>query len=211
MGSETCATCHEKETKHFKMASHAKISIPSDGGKTIEGCEMCHGPGSLHADAGGGKGVFINTPGKDSSACFACHSEKRAEFNLPFHHPVLEGKMSCSDCHDPHGESKTWTGTSLESINEKCFECHKEQRGPFVFEHEAMREGCTSCHQVHGSITDKMLLARDNNLCLRCHTQTAAVTIGNSGHGGRLPSGTCFSGGCHTGVHGSNFNDHLRS
>ena len=95
-------------------------------------------------------------------------------------------------------------------INEACYKCHKEQRGPFVWEHEALREGCATCHKVHGSIHEKMLVVRDNNLCLRCHTQANFPTIGKQNHGGRLPQGTCFSAGCHTAVHGSNFDDHLR-
>ncbi|MDO8730166.1 MAG: cytochrome c3 family protein [Candidatus Omnitrophota bacterium] len=210
IGSESCAACHAKEAKEFKRSTHARISIPE--GVQAQSCEMCHGPGSLHAAAGGGKGVGgIINPRKDPSACFACHLDKKAEFKLPFRHPVMEGKMSCADCHSAHGEEiRPWTATSMEGVNEACFKCHKEQRGPFAWEHEALREGCTTCHKVHGSIHDKMLVARDNNLCLRCHTQVNFPTIGKQAHGGRLPQGTCFSAGCHTAVHGSNFDDHLR-
>ncbi|MBI3088278.1 MAG: hypothetical protein HYY91_05280 [Candidatus Omnitrophica bacterium] len=177
-----------------------------------QGCEMCHGPGSLHVEAGGGRGVGgIINPRKDPSTCFACHLDKKAEFRLPYHHPLLEGKMSCADCHNAHApDVRPWSATSLKDINEACFRCHKEQRGPFVWEHEALREGCTTCHKVHGSIHEKMLLVRDVNLCLRCHTQTNFPTIGGSSHSGRLNQGTCFSAGCHTAPHGSNFDEHLR-
>ena len=210
VGSETCSACHDKQYKEFKLSTHQRIAIPKGDGK-VEGCEMCHGPGSLHVAAGGGKGNHIINPKKDPSTCFACHMEKKAEFQLPYHHPVLEGKMSCADCHTAHGEEvRPWTATSLKDVNEACFKCHKEQRGPFVWEHEALGEGCTTCHKVHGAITDKMLIARDANLCLRCHTQVSFPTIGRSGHGGRLPQGTCFSAKCHTAVHGSNFDEHLR-
>src|SRR3989338_7766255 len=168
---------------------------------------MCHGPGSLHVDAGGGRGTHIINPKKDPTACFACHTDKKLQFRLPHHHPVLEGKMSCSDCHSAHGEDvKPWSATTMEGVNEACAKCHKDQTDPFVWGHEALKEGCTTCHQVHGSINDKMLLARDNNLCLRCHTQTNFPTIGASSHSSRLTS-TCFSAGCHTAVHGSNFDD----
>ena len=172
VGSETCASCHTKQAKEFAHSTHARINIPGDTIKA-QGCEMCHGPGSLHVAAGGGRGVGgIVNPRKDPSACFACHLDKKAEFRLPHHHPLLEGKMSCIDCHSAHGEEvRPWSATSMKDINEACFRCHKEQRGPFVWEHEALREGCTTCHKVHGSIHEKMLVARDNNLCLRCHTQ----------------------------------------
>ena len=209
VGSETCGACHDKEVKEFKTSTHARVSVPGEG-MEIQSCEMCHGPASLHVDAAGGKGNILN-PKKDVATCFQCHSDKKMEFNRPFHHPVLEGKMNCTACHSPHGtDVRPWSATTLKGINETCFNCHKEQRGPFVFEHEAVREGCTTCHQVHGSIHAKMLVARDNNLCLRCHTQMNFPTIGKQAHGGRLPTGTCFTAGCHTAVHGSNFDDHLR-
>jgi predicted CXXCH cytochrome family protein len=211
VGAETCAGCHAQQWKEFEHSTHARISIPGEQAKA-QGCEMCHGPGSLHVEAGGGRGVGgIINPRKDPSSCFACHLDKKAEFRLPHHHPLLEGKMSCADCHNAHApDVRPWSSTSLKDINEACFRCHKEQRGPFVWEHEALREGCTTCHKVHGSIHEKMVVARDNNLCLRCHTQVNFPTIGKSNHGSRLPSGSCFSAGCHTAVHGSNFDEHLR-
>lgn len=214
VGTETCAACHAAQFKEFQHSTHARIAVPGEPGQVgAQGCETCHGPGSLHVAAGGGRGVGgIINPRKDPSTCFACHLDKKAEFRLPYHHPVLEGKMSCADCHTPHGlEVRPWTATTMKDINEACFKCHKEQRGPFVWEHEALREGCTTCHKVHGSIHEKMLLVRDNNLCLRCHTQVNFPTIGKSSHAGRLPQGTCFSAACHTAVHGSNFDDHLRN
>ena len=211
VGTETCAACHAKQYQEFRHSTHSRISVPGESAYA-QGCEMCHGPGSLHVEAGGGRGVGgIINPRKDPSTCFACHLDKKAEFRLPYHHPVLEGKMGCTDCHTPHApEVRPWSATSLKDINEVCFRCHKDQRGPFVNEHEALREGCTTCHKVHGSIHEKMLLVRDANLCLRCHTQTNFPTIGGSGHSSRLNQGTCFSAGCHTAVHGSNFDEHLR-
>ncbi|MCA9408497.1 MAG: hypothetical protein KC733_07395 [Candidatus Omnitrophica bacterium] len=206
---ETCVLCHDEEHKEFSLSPHSRITFESDSGEA-QGCEMCHGPGSIHADAGGGKDNIFN-PRKNPELCFQCHTDKKAEFNLPFRHPVLEGKMSCADCHSSHGvDAQPWTSTSIEGTNGACFKCHKSQQGPFVFEHEALREGCTTCHKVHGSIHDKMLVIRDNNLCLRCHTQSDFPAIGDSDHAGRLTRGTCFSGGCHTAIHGSNFDDHLR-
>lgn len=210
VGTETCAMCHEKEYKEFQLATHSRINVKDAGEGVVEGCEMCHGPGSAHSDAGGGKGNILN-PRRNPETCFQCHLDKKAEFQLPHHHPVLEGKMACADCHSSHGtEARPWTSTSMEDVNEACFKCHKEQRGPFVWEHEALREGCTTCHKVHGSIQEKMLIVRDSNLCLRCHVQENFPTIGKSGHSARLPGGTCFSAGCHTAMHGSNFDDHLR-
>jgi len=211
VGTETCAACHAKQFQEFKQSTHARIAIPGDVG-FAQGCETCHGPGSLHVAAGGGRGVGgIINPSKDPSSCFECHLDKKAEFRLPYHHPVMEGKMSCADCHNAHApEVRPWSATSLWDVNEACFQCHKDKRGPFVFEHEALREGCTTCHKVHGSIHQAMLRARDSNLCLRCHSQMNFPRIGDSNHSSRLREGSCFSAGCHSAVHGSNFDDHLR-
>ena len=39
----------------------------------------------------------------DPLVCYRCHQQIAALFRLPFHHPVPEGKMTCSKCHDAHG------------------------------------------------------------------------------------------------------------
>ncbi|MBI5395198.1 MAG: hypothetical protein HZA91_07890 [Verrucomicrobia bacterium] len=183
-----------------------------------QGCEGCHGPGSLHAEAGGGRGKFIVNPSKDPKACYQCHLDKQAQMNLPYHHPVREGRMSCSSCHDPHGaDIKKGKSLMIARVNDTCAQCHREQTRPHVYEHEALREGCTICHQVHGSVNQKMLIERNQNLCLKCHAQVgiggavgANLYIGDSNHNTRVRQGTCYNAGCHTAIHGSNLNDHLR-
>jgi predicted CXXCH cytochrome family protein len=70
-----------------------------------------------------------------------------------------------------------------------CLKCHPAERGPFVFEHQALREGCTTCHNPHGSINAKLLVDRDANLCLRCHFEQytgSQILIGGSDHTRRL-------------------------
>lgn len=223
VGSEACAACHEDQTRNFKTATHARLEAK---GKNSEGagCESCHGPGSKHVDAGGGRNTVskqnIVNPRKSPDVCFQCHLDKRGEFNLPYSHPVLRGKVACIDCHEPHkGDVVTGGGgVARREPNEICFKCHTAQRGPFIFEHEALREGCTTCHKPHGSVNQKMLTERNSNLCLKCHFQTQAgggaapgnVMIGGANHNGRLNRGTCFSADCHEMVHGSNVNSSLR-
>ncbi len=209
VGTDTCASCHDKEYKEFKLSMHARVSPKDVPDGVSTGCEMCHGPGSVHVDNGGGKGNIIN-PAKNPQSCFTCHTDKKMEFRLPYHHPVLEGKMSCTDCHDPHGiDVLPWTATSERDVNEVCFKCHNDKRGPFIWKHDALREGCTVCHKVHGSINDKMLIARDVNLCLRCHATVNFPFMQSDNHTMHLPYGTCWSAGCHQAVHGSNMSNHL--
>ncbi|MGH7975921.1 MAG: cytochrome c3 family protein, partial [Limisphaerales bacterium] len=166
-------------------------------------------------EAGGGAHFIIN-PRNEPEACFRCHLKIHAEFQLPVHHPVIEGHMNCVQCHDPHGgdifKPAGGGGLAMATLNENCAQCHREQTRPFVFEHPAMREGCVTCHNPHGSINRMMLKQPDNNLCLRCHAQTQTapgqIFIGNVDHTTLLQMGACWS--CHTAVHGSDIDVRLR-
>jgi predicted CXXCH cytochrome family protein len=230
VGAKQCAECHAEVSEHFASATHAKLSAP-DAGVEGSSCEACHGPGSKHVASGGGKGTMIN-PKKSPEACFQCHLDKRGQFSLPSSHPLLAGKITCMDCHEVHeGNAIKGTGAELENEKESCTKCHTAQKGPFIFEHAGLREGCTACHQPHGSVNQKMLLARDANLCLRCHlvkpgvpnageinansirsTTVNGVKVASSENhaGSRMMQGTCWVAGCHEAVHGSNVNNHMR-
>ncbi|MFA6425257.1 MAG: cytochrome c3 family protein [Phycisphaerae bacterium] len=198
VGAETCATCHDTETKYFNLSEHASVAVnitaeDANAGQA-EACETCHGPGSLHVEGMGDKSKIIK--GKPEM-CFACHLNVKGEFMLQHHHPVPEGKMFCTECHDMHGSDVRATGGAmLLGKDERCFKCHKEMRGPFVFEHEALREGCTACHTPHGSINAKLLIAGPSVTCVRCHIESKQGTVHHSGRN------DCID--CHAKIHGSN-------
>src|ERR1043166_432656 len=212
-GNTACVDCHAPIARVFPGSVHARVHFDQEKMPGGTACESCHGPASRHVEAGGGRGKFIINPGVEPEACLRCHLETRAEFHLPHHHPVLEKKMNCVQCHDPHGSDifKNKGALAMARLNENCSQCHREQSRPFVFEHEAMREGCVVCHNPHGSPNPKMLVARDSNLCLRCHAQMQGGGVGSGGffigkvdHPLFLKQGTCWTSGCHTAVHGSN-------
>ncbi len=235
VGSDQCDMCHDDIYKDFATADHARLM--ARGTNALDaGCESCHGPCSLHAESGGdtkppytftsgraetssyGARLAVEPARSEETICYQCHGDVRAQFQLPNHHPVPEGHMSCTDCHDPHkGSIFLGGGTSELSENEMCLRCHPAEQGPYVFEHEAMREGCTTCHDPHGSINAKLLKVRDANLCLRCHFQQVrqtvtgtAIYIGGVDHTYSLQQGTCWTAGCHEGVHGSQVSPSLR-
>jgi predicted CXXCH cytochrome family protein len=216
VGNKTCAECHTNISRIFPTSAHARIHLEGEQSVGQTGCESCHGAGSLHVAGGGGRGKFILNPGKNPASCFECHRSVEAEFHLPQHHPVPEQKMNCAQCHDPHGSDifKPAGGLAMARLNENCAQCHREQTRPFVFEHPALREGCTVCHSPHASVNQKLLVQRDVNLCLRCHAQLQSAVgqlyIGNIDHTAFIRMGTCWSAGCHTAIHGSNVDVRLR-
>jgi predicted CXXCH cytochrome family protein len=137
--------------------------------------------------------------------CFSCHSDVKPAFSQPFHHKVNEGLIKCSDCHDVHGTFGNNQLRSTADQNMICTKCHTEVRGPFVFEHAAVKaEGCLACHSPHGSQNARLLnVPNINQLCNQCHSPVAAGTV----HGinaGSAEVQSCI--GCHTMIHGSNIN-----
>lgn len=210
VGMETCSGCHQEAVRKFALAPHGMRVIVGDRDRT---CETCHGPGSLHVEGGGDKSKIVN-PRDNPEMCFQCHIDKKVQFQMQYHHPVLEGHVSCADCHEIH-EVATFAGaTGLGTQSEICTKCHKEQKGPFVFAHEAMNQGCApTCHSPHGSNYNKMLVADVSTLCLGCHWDMRVNTvgagynqpIGSSSHGTSRPMGRGYMcTDCHWEVHGSN-------
>jgi len=220
VGTDGCATCHPDIVTEFSGATHAVLQPVGSDAEPI-GCEGCHGAGSLHVQSGGGRRDIVN-PSRSPAACFQCHISVRGDFSLPHTHPVTTGpldlgtsKISCSDCHSPHvGPAIAGGGTEVKSENDLCISCHPAQHGPYVFEHEALLEGCTTCHRPHGSVNEVLLTERNATLCLKCHfqeqTAPGVLLIGGRDHSLFLSQGTCWSAGCHEAVHGSQVNTSLR-
>lgn len=151
--------------------------------------------------------------------CFTCHSQQRAESFQYSHHPIREGKVVCADCHNPHGSAGP-TLLKKFTLNDVCYKCHAEKRGPFLWEHEPVRDNCTNCHTPHGSTQARLLTERPPFLCVSCHEEgdhqaapwSGNVTAGiNATIAGTLTQGAsaaqmlgrgCVN--CHSQIHGSN-------
>jgi DmsE family decaheme c-type cytochrome len=186
-----CLTCHAAAHPNFDRSPHARANLS---------CISCH---SVHQSKEKEEEALLKAP--QPKLCFQCHSDTKPAFNMPFHHKVNEGLMTCSDCHDVHGTFLANNVKSTADQNAICTKCHTETRGPFVFEHVAVKaEGCLGCHTPHGSQNARLLnMPAINPLCNQCHSGVANNTIHGMGAGS---SETITCTNCHTNIHGSNMN-----
>jgi len=189
---EVCASCHADSTRiHWDGSAHEKEDLT---------CTECH---QSHAN-----NDAVTDKNQQAGICFNCHKTQQAELNLPSRHPIKEGKTICSDCHNPHGSS-TISDLVQPSLIETCISCHKEKRGPFIFEHQPASEDCSECHKAHGSTQPALLISRPPFLCQQCHMGNFHQSELNDGTGlpGRKPNFLLLGKGCvncHSQVHGTN-------
>jgi DmsE family decaheme c-type cytochrome len=192
--NERCMTCHApaKEQMDFGWSVHNKNNVS---------CLDCHS--SHHS-----KDSEFLLVKKEPELCYSCHAQQKPQFAMPFHHRVNEGLVKCDDCHNPHGAVQAKQVRTSAVQDAVCYTCHAEKRGPFVFEHEAVKiEGCQACHTPHGSPNAHLLkVSNVNLLCLSCHTTSFANAPGApSFHNQAAQYQACTL--CHSQIHGSNF-DH---
>ena len=132
--------------------------------------------------------------------CYNCHKTQQVQSRMASHHPVDEGKMKCSDCHNPHGGPKGML--NQENITETCYRCHAEKEGPFTFEHSPVNEDCTICHSPHGASRNNLLVQGEPFLCLKCHAgpHSRSSALGSAPTFARYYT-ECTD--CHNQIHGS--------
>lgn len=188
--NQQCLACHKGSEKlsFWELGKHKKNDVS---------CTACH---SMH------KGPEAVKPPTDT--CVTCHKDVRSQVNKRSHHPIVEGKVSCSDCHNPHGSLNNKM-LAAESTNQLCYKCHADKRGPFMWEHPPVAEDCSICHTPHGSAHNKLLVEDSPFLCKECHNQDGHGGGGYDNHFGfngtrkvQFLAGGCVK--CHSRIHGSN-------
>lgn len=193
--NEVCLQCHDGGSQFFWQGSkHENRDLT---------CTTCHGVHEWKSE------VNQLRTARAMDQCFTCHKDVRAQTWKRSHHPIREGKISCTDCHNPHG-AQSDRMVYAASINEQCYSCHAEKRGPFLWDHAPVREDCTSCHSPHGSNHLKLQKTSVPYICQQCHSNTR--------HPGTLYDRTRLADGinpanrefnraclnCHSAIHGSN-------
>lgn len=270
VGSEVCKACHAPQFEKFSNTVMGKIFLfNARNDLEKQACESCHGPGSNHVAAGGGKGVggmitFRKDSGESAAVqnetclqchergvqtywqasphagrgiscvnchtimekttdrfqlakvgdktiffnkraqtevCGQCHLQRKAQLMRSSHMPLAEGKLTCTDCHNPHGTPNP-AQLKQTSINENCYTCHAERRGPFLWEHPPVFENCTNCHEPHGSVNDRLLKVTDPRVCTQCHNSTFHPATPRGRTSVFFFNRSCTN--CHSQIHGSN-------
>jgi DmsE family decaheme c-type cytochrome len=189
--NHVCLQCHETDARiAWQGSPHESNDVA---------CVNCH---RIHIP----KDPVLTTLGQPE-VCYKCHKTVRADFYKPNVHPVRFGKMTCTDCHNTHS-SDTVGLLKKPTLNQTCYMCHAEKRGPFLWEHPPVPENCTLCHSPHGSIQPALLVKRPPLLCQQCHTQAGHPSLAFTPAGlpptpsGFLLAGSCLN--CHSQIHGSN-------
>ncbi len=211
--TELCLECHTagSPTMAFHSSTHDLEGVA---------CTDCHNP---HPSTNVQRVVnisytHIQRPKRRQMAvqepevCYKCHPKIFGLNALPSHHPIKEGKMVCSDCHDGHGQLEG--NLKGDTLNDVCYKCHAEKQGPFVYEHAPVDENCGYCHEPHGTVANNLLRQPAPFLCLRCHSghreraRLAWGSVSNNydvdGNHGLKPGYYTYCTQCHAQIHGSN-------
>ncbi|MGD0897307.1 MAG: cytochrome c3 family protein [Thermoguttaceae bacterium] len=210
---DLCLTCHRgAPTMAWHSSIHANNGIA---------CTDCHDPHPRacvpqfveidHYQVQRAKRLPMSV--QQPQACYKCHAKIYGLNAMPYHHPIKEGKMVCSDCHDPHGQYLD--NLKEETVNMLCYKCHAEKQGPFTHEHPPVTENCCTCHEPHGTVTKDLLRQPVTFLCMRCHPghsndSVANILSGSTSHSVTTTAAKFQKGfftdctACHADVHGTN-------
>ena len=118
--TDVCLTCHKtgRQLAFWESGKHALNDVP---------CSSCH---SIHGkDRNPSIAPFTTSfRPNESEICGTCHQDIRSQTLKPSHHPIMEGKVKCSDCHNPHGSSHY--KLLREHTPNLCQDCHDAARHP---------------------------------------------------------------------------------
>ncbi len=185
VGSQVCTGCHANQSTRFGQTVMGKIFLKNPrNAQEKAGCETCHGPGSAHVAAGGGRGVGgiisfraddpSRTPEENNAICLSCHEKGRRTLWRGSTHETRG--LACTNCHTIMTNVTPKFQLAKLTESDTCFQCHKNKRAEiWRSSHMPIREGkmtCSSCHNPHGTYGEALLNeATVNDNCYRCHAE----------------------------------------
>lgn len=211
VGDDTCLGCHEDQKKGYADTPHGRAAHPRSPA-AIHGCESCHGPGAKHIEDPAVPGSirrFDQIPASEASeTCLTCHSRDAHALWQGSAHDIRS--VSCVTCHSVHDFKSERAQLKNRTEAETCVSCHRVQvQKTLRFGHMPVAEGrmtCSSCHNPHGSMNERMLRVGNwiNESCVSCHTDKRGPFLFEHAAGRE----NCVS--CHD-PHGSNHDRMLQA
>jgi predicted CXXCH cytochrome family protein len=157
-------------------------------------CQLCHAVSGARSESG------LLVAESSRALCETCHDGTGAATAVTnelgpegqLHGDVVDGTLTCTDCHTPHSSGDvTQMGLLLSAGgvtegNGYCYTCHGEnstlpQGDMRYFEdssHRSVSAGpgnmvCLNCHESHGSAAGALRRYADPGGCLRCHSDSS--------------------------------------
>jgi DmsE family decaheme c-type cytochrome len=163
-GAEVCLRCHSGERmRAIQDSAHGNMENMFTP-LASQGCEACHGPGSIHVSRahGGagfpkmidfGRGSNFSPREVQIEACLACHHEDQGgrsviEWQSSSHN---RKSINCSTCHTVHVKTDPMQDADQQVAT--CNRCHRKA----LQQHEHFEDSdinfdtlsCGTCHNVH--------------------------------------------------------------
>ncbi len=162
VGSEECLVCHDEVQGRPEIARYH------------EGCETCHGGGSLHSESEARLEIRFPANGD----CLACHVVGRRSHLQWGTGEHARAGVYCTDCHNPHTASRRHLRThgpspypDIDAVSGLCLSCHPEVAARLAFpSHHPLPQGGMSCLGCHDPHEDRRVAFGDENQdCADCH------------------------------------------
>jgi predicted CXXCH cytochrome family protein len=157
---------------------------------TPDTCALCH-----RSHSGQSPRLL---PATEMDLCLTCHDGTGSQyfvaqdFESPAsEHPVTDGTLTCSSCHDPHlnwqDNPRLLDADGSHRGNAVCYTCHGQgDPNPPATDYETPFETgfhqphisapttgtqieCSSCHKPHASTSGGLAVQKDENGCFPCH------------------------------------------
>lgn len=178
---DLCFYCHTDFADNIANARYVHSAILE------RDCAACHNP------HGSGNAYLLR--GDSTELCFECHTEMRDKYRRSLNrHKPLYVEDKCGNCHSSHFSDHA--SLLILDSKELCYSCHgrtdtsrssalrnieKEVEGKAVVHAPLAEEGCSGCHDAHGSSYSLLLTGpypgsfyspyrpELYGLCFQCH------------------------------------------
>jgi DmsE family decaheme c-type cytochrome len=166
-GTASCIRCHGGESMTVMAETPHGDSDDPHTPYAQQGCESCHGPGSIHISrARGGRGFpellrfgDSETTAQQSASCLNCHTnDMGALAGIDWTDSLHDtGRMTCVSCHQLHTTDNPMADEAQQTNT--CAHCHEKQiAGHPRFEDKGIvfdQLTCYDCHDVHQLLHDQ--------------------------------------------------------